>query len=69
MYQRSYKKLLKNLPVGIILFDHNEDEPIFYNRAVAKIVAKKSQRASVSSANSPQSATVYRDVTLRSLQR
>eukprot|EP01022_Parablepharisma_sp_SALTPOND_P028330 TRINITY_DN70804_c1_g1_i1.p1 TRINITY_DN70804_c1_g1~~TRINITY_DN70804_c1_g1_i1.p1 ORF type:complete len:673 (-),score=67.41 TRINITY_DN70804_c1_g1_i1:111-2129(-) len=50
IFQRSYKKLLKNLPIGLVLLD-KENYPVLYNRAIARIVSKKLERSSGSSQN------------------
>ena len=47
VFQRSYMKLLKNIPIGIILFDKS-DAPVFYNRFIGGILAKKTGQSSPS---------------------
>lgn len=38
--QKSYKRLLKKLPVGILLLD-KENKPVFYNSLIDSILRKK----------------------------
>lgn len=41
-FQKTYKKLLSSMPNGIILLDKADNQPVFYNRVVAKIIARRS---------------------------
>ena len=50
-FHRSYRKLLNRLPNGIILLDKN-NSPVFYNRVISKIVAKRSGHTSQHSPDS-----------------
>lgn len=47
-YQLSYKKFLDRMPNGIILIDKRNNTPVFYNRVIAKIIAR---RRGISSSN------------------
>jgi len=49
-FQKSYKKLLGRIPNGIILLDKT-NTPVFYNRIISKIVAKRSGSSSQHSPN------------------
>lgn len=39
-FQGGYRKLLKNLPIGVILLS-KDNNPLFYNRLIGNIIVKK----------------------------
>jgi len=47
-FHKNYKKLLSTMPNGVILLDKT-NMPIFYNKTIGKIIAKRSGHSSLNS--------------------